>query len=155
MSNLLVAMAGADYIHDAAGLMEADLTVSFEKLVVDNEILGMCSRVLEGIVVNDDTLATELMIRKGPGEDFIAEEHTVKHMRGEFFTPDIACRSKRRDGRNGTGARTNAKEIVSALRQTPPRKQLPRNVREEIIAKYPGIIGVADAASAVVQDRTY
>jgi len=39
MSSLLVAMSGANYIHDIAGLMEEDLTVSYEKLVMDNEIL--------------------------------------------------------------------------------------------------------------------
>jgi len=49
MSSLLVAMSGANYIHDVAGLLESDLTVAYEKLVVDNEILGMCQRVLRGI----------------------------------------------------------------------------------------------------------
>jgi trimethylamine--corrinoid protein Co-methyltransferase len=68
MSSLLVAMSGANYIHDIAGLMETDLTVSYQKLVVDNEILGMCQRVLRGIEVNDETLATDLMMRSGgPG----------------------------------------------------------------------------------------
>ena len=35
MSSLLMAMSGANYIHDMAGLMEADLTVSYEKLAMD------------------------------------------------------------------------------------------------------------------------
>ena len=77
MSSLLVAMSGANYIHDIAGLMEEDLTVSYEKLVVDNEILGMCQRVLRGINVTDETLATDLIIEKGPGAHFMAEDHTV------------------------------------------------------------------------------
>ena len=35
ISNLLVALAGGDFIHDAAGLMEFALTVSKEKLVIE------------------------------------------------------------------------------------------------------------------------
>ena len=88
-------MSGANYIHDIAGLMESDLTVSYEKLAMDNEILGMCQRVLRGIEVNDETLATELMIERGPGKDFMTEEHTLQHMREEFFVSQLANRQKR------------------------------------------------------------
>ena len=90
MSSLLVAMSGANYIHDIAGLMETDLTVAYEKLVMDNEILGMTQRVLRGIEVTDDTLATDLIIEKGPAKDYLVEEHTIKYMRGEFYDPTIS-----------------------------------------------------------------
>jgi len=95
ISNLLVSMSGANFIHDAIGLMEFDLTVSYEKMVLDNEITGMCSRVLKGIEVNDETLAVDLICKAGPGGNFVSEMHTVEHMRKEFFQPEIADRKKR------------------------------------------------------------
>ena len=95
MMNLLVAMSGANYIHDAAGLMEFDLTVSYEKLVIDDDIIGMCFRVLRGIEVNDETLGLDLIEEVGPGGDFLAQEHTVAHMRSEFFEPKITDREHR------------------------------------------------------------
>ena len=95
MMNLLVAMSGANYIHDAAGLMEFDLTVSYEKLVIDDDIIGMCFRVLRGIEVNDETLGLDLIDEVGPGGDFLAQEHTVAHMRSEFFEPKITDREHR------------------------------------------------------------
>ena len=95
MMNLLVAMSGANYIHDAAGLMEFDLTVSYEKLVIDDDIIGMCLRVLRGIEVNDETLGLDLIEEIGPGADFLAQEHTVAHMRSEFFEPKITDREHR------------------------------------------------------------
>jgi trimethylamine--corrinoid protein Co-methyltransferase len=49
ITNLLVAMAGGNYIHDAAGLLEFCLTASLEKYVIDDEILGMTKRALKGI----------------------------------------------------------------------------------------------------------
>ncbi len=139
MSSLLVAMSGANYIHDIAGLMEADLTVAYEKLALDNEILGMCRRVLRGIEVSDETLATDLIIEKGPGSDYVAEEHTVRHMRGEFFVPRLANRSKRKT----TGpspedsALSRAVAEVARIRQAPVREQLSESVRQEIRKAFP------------------
>ncbi len=96
MSSLLVAMSGANYIHDIAGLMESDLTVSYEKLVVDNEILGMCQRVLRGIEVSDETLGLEMILEKGPAKDYMLEPHTIAHMRDEFYVPEVTNREKRK-----------------------------------------------------------
>ena len=140
MSSLLVGMAGADYIHDAAGLMEADLTVSYEKLVMDNEILGMCQRVLRGIEVTDETLATELIVEKGPGEHFVAEEHTVRHMREEFFVPRLANRSKRKGPNSNDDALSRARKFVKEIRETDHASPLQPEVREEILGKFPEIV---------------
>jgi len=93
MSNLLVGMSGANYIHDAAGLFDSDLSISYDKLVVDNEILGMCDRVLRGIEVSDETLAVDLIEKVGPGGNFLTEEHTLLNMMDEYFTPPIADRT--------------------------------------------------------------
>ncbi len=139
MSSLLVAMSGANYIHDIAGLMEFDLTVSYEKLVLDNEILGMCQRVLRGIEVNDDTLAVNLMIEKGPGKDFLTEEHTVKYMRQEFFMPRLANREKREAFQPGTDALGRARQFVRKVRESDHESRLPPEVRKSVLAAFPEI----------------
>lgn len=120
ISNLLVALAGGDFIHDAAGLMEFALTVSKEKLVLDNEILGMVSRAVKGFVVNEDTLALETIKNAGPGGNFIAERHTRKHMYKEHYFPQLSNREKR-DQWTQHGSKTTAqlahekvKEILSS-----------------------------------------
>jgi len=140
MSSLLVAMSGANYIHDAAGLMEADLTVSYEKLVIDNEILGMCQRVLRGIEVNDDTLAADLIIEKGPGRDFLVEKHTIDHMRGEFFMPELANRRKRGTDGAKDDALTRAKRFVYEIRSKRPEGCLDKSARERILGEFPEIV---------------
>jgi trimethylamine--corrinoid protein Co-methyltransferase len=139
MSSLLVAMSGANYIHDIAGLMEADLTVSYEKMVMDNEILGMCRRVMEGIEVSDETLAADLIIEKGPGKDYLDSEHTVRHMRGEFYEPTISNREKRDGALRGQDALVQAKERVAELRSRDPESLLPKEIRERILAAYPSV----------------
>ncbi len=95
MGSLLVALSGANYIHDAAGLMEFDMTASFEKLIIDNEILARNHRVLRGIEVTDDTLAVDLMLEVGPGNDYLGQEHTIEYMRSEFAPTTISDRNSR------------------------------------------------------------
>ena len=139
MSSVLVAMSGANYIHDAAGLMEFDLTVSYEKLVMDNEILGMCQRVLRGIEVSDDTLATELLISKGPGQDYLAEEHTVMHMREEFFVPRLANRQKRDQFDPNETALARARAFVQEVRTRGYESRLSADARKQILEGFPEI----------------
>lgn len=136
LSSVLVAMSGANYIHDIAGLMEEDLTVSYEKLVVDNEILGMCQRVLRGIEVNDDTLATDMLIEKGPAQDYLAEEHTVRHMRNEFFMPKLANRDKREMMMPGSDALARARKFVADVRAEESASCLEDSVRDAVLGKY-------------------
>ena len=140
MSSLLVAMSGANYIHDIAGLMETDLTVSYDKLVMDNEILGMCQRVLCGIEVNDDTLATELLIEKGPGNDFLAEEHTVRHMRSEFYMPKLANRQKRECMESDGDALARARAFVEQIRQQQQESRLNAGLRTEVLDRFGAIV---------------
>ncbi len=137
MSSMLVAMSGANYIHDIAGLMEFDLTVSYEKMVIDNEILGMTQRVLRGMEVNDDTLGLDMILDKGPGENYISEPHTVEHMRDEFFTPELSNRCDREDYCLDDNAEARARKVVESVRSSEKESQLSEDVRSEIAEKFP------------------
>lgn len=140
MSSLLVALSGANYIHDIAGLMEFDLTVSYEKLVMDNEILGMCQRVLRGIEVNDETLATDLIIEKGPGKDFLTADHTLKYMREEFFMPQLANRAKRDESGTALSALEKARQFVADIRNSAVGRRLGEEQRKHIMKRFPEIL---------------
>jgi trimethylamine--corrinoid protein Co-methyltransferase len=140
MSSLLVAMSGANYIHDIAGLMEADLTVSYEKLVMDNEILGMCQRVLRGIEVDDERLGTDLIIEKGPAQDFLAEEHTIRYMRSEFFQPRLANREKRDTYTPDDSALARAEAQVREMRAAEAASCLDPDLRARILEGFDEIV---------------
>jgi len=117
MMNLLVAMSGANYIHDAAGLMEFDLTASYEKMVIDDEIIGRCLRVLRGIEVNEDTIALDLMLEVQSGRtNFLEEEHTIRYMRTEFAPNTISDREHREEWETSGAKDTQARAHEVALR---------------------------------------
>ena len=91
-SNLAVAMAGADCVHLAAGMLDSGNSISYEQYVIDNEIIGMIQRILTGIKVNEATLGLDVIEKVGPGGHYILEDHTVDHMMDEFFYPDLSVR---------------------------------------------------------------
>jgi trimethylamine--corrinoid protein Co-methyltransferase len=139
MSNLLVSMSGAHYIHDSAGLIESELTVSYEKLVVDNEILGMTRRVLRGIEVDEETLALDSILSKGPNDHFAMDEHTALRMLGEFYLPPLANRDRREMMTAGDDAQARARRFVEEVRKQPTESVLDSALRARILAAFPEI----------------
>jgi trimethylamine---corrinoid protein Co-methyltransferase len=87
-----VVEAGANHVSCGAGFIDFVLTVSFEQYVIDNEIIGMVKRMKRGFDVNRDTMGLEMIKKVGPGGNFMAEEHTVRHMRAELYQPTLSDR---------------------------------------------------------------
>jgi trimethylamine--corrinoid protein Co-methyltransferase len=141
VTNLLVAMAGGNYIHDAAGLLEFCLTASLEKYVIDDEILGMTKRVLKGVEVTPDSLAFDVMKKIGPGGHFVSSRHTRKFMRKEQFLPKISDRSTRKEWLNNGSPDTRKKAMqrVEEILGTPALPVPPSKVMERIRSDIRGI----------------
>ncbi|MHC4458431.1 MAG: trimethylamine methyltransferase family protein [Planctomycetota bacterium] len=131
---LTVALAGGNYIHDAAGLMESCLLCSYEQYVIDNEMLGMVARVLEGIRVTPDTLSFEQIKEVGPRGNFMGLRHTLNHIRSEHYLPRLFDR-KTYDSWEAAGAkdiREVAREKAREILATHQVEPLPPEVNEEL-----------------------
>jgi trimethylamine--corrinoid protein Co-methyltransferase len=74
-------LSGTNFILHSAGLLENYMTMSFEKFVCDDEMLGMVKAYMQGFQVNDETLAVDPLLSVGSGGNFIAHEHTFTHMK--------------------------------------------------------------------------
>lgn len=135
---LLSAMAGANYIHDAAGLLESGLTISLQTYVIDNEIIGMIKRVVRGIEIDPDTLALECIKDVGPGGNYLGEEHTNEYMRSEFYYPTLGDRRPRGlwegDGSLPTEerARRKALDYLKNHKPLPVDADVDRKIRSEL-----------------------
>jgi len=84
-----VALAGATYISAIGGFLESVCALSFEKFVIDDEVIGMVKRVLRGIDTDSEHCALDLISSVGPGGTFLAEDHTINHMRRDFFSSSV------------------------------------------------------------------
>ena len=131
---LTVALAGGNYIHDAAGLMESCLLTSYEQYVIDNEMLGMVARVLEGIRVTPDTLSFDQIKEIGPRGNFMGLHHTLNHIRNEHYLPRLFDRTTY-DTWHERGAkdiREVAREKAREILATHQVEPLPKEVQEEL-----------------------
>ena len=94
MMNLLSAtVAHGNFILHAVGILEDFNCVSYEKLIIDNEMIGMVKRIRRGIEVNDDTLAFDVIEEVGPQGEFLTTDHTFDFFRQEFFFPKVSDRT--------------------------------------------------------------
>ncbi len=92
-SIMAAALSGANLIHDC-GYMEYGATSSLELLVMDDEIIGHVRRVVEGIKVDEETLAIDVIKEVGPGAQFLTHTHTFEHFRKETWMPSLINRQR-------------------------------------------------------------
>jgi trimethylamine--corrinoid protein Co-methyltransferase len=101
MTLLPPALAGVDLIN--LSTLETKMTFSLEQLIVDETVLSAIGRYLQGITVDDETLALDLIHQIGPGGAFVAADHTLRHFRDELLVPGL-IRHQRREVWEAAGA---------------------------------------------------
>ena len=80
----------ASMVHHAAGWLEGGLTGSFEKMIIDAEMLQMMAEFLCPIEVDEETLAFEAIAEVGPGGHFFGAQHTLERYETAFYEPLVS-----------------------------------------------------------------
>ena len=83
-------MGGVNLLMHGAGWMEGGLQASFEKMVLDADLLAMVTDFLKPLRVDVEELAIEAMREVGPGGHFFGAAHTQSRYRNAFFAPMIS-----------------------------------------------------------------
>jgi trimethylamine--corrinoid protein Co-methyltransferase len=83
-------MGGCNLLMHGAGWMEGGLQASFEKMVLDADLLAMVAEFLRPAVVDRDTLALDAIREVGPAGHFFGAAHTQSRYRTAFFAPAIS-----------------------------------------------------------------
>lgn len=84
---LLTVLAGFNFITYALGAIDLSLSISYEKIITDHDLIGMVERLVKGVNVSDETLALDIIDEIGPGGHFLAHKHTRDHHAKEHFIP--------------------------------------------------------------------
>jgi trimethylamine--corrinoid protein Co-methyltransferase len=84
---IILAAASKVNIVSGPGMLASENCQSLEKLVIDNELCGTAYRLIEDITVDEIALATDLIIKIGPGGHFLSEKHTRENFLKEQFMP--------------------------------------------------------------------
>lgn len=95
LNGILPALAGANML-SGAGCIEGAITVSYEQLVIDDEIFGMIFRAVKGIEVDEERLAINVIAKVAhEASNFLQQMHTLKHFRQEYYLPKLSDRTSR------------------------------------------------------------
>jgi trimethylamine--corrinoid protein Co-methyltransferase len=131
---ILAALAGVNMV-SGAGMMDFESCQSFEKLVIDAEIIGMAKRLVAGIQARDDPIALTLMRQLGHRADYLAQEHTLRWFQEEFYIPSEVIDRGSLDAWKARGAKSafeRARDRVDRLLATYQPPSLPDGLQDEI-----------------------
>ncbi len=137
MSTLLPVLAGADIVYQA-GSLQGGMAASFEELIIDDEICRAVLKAVQGIEVNDETLAVDVINKVGSTGHFLAEKHTLKHFKDVLFFPELSDRNsydawKKKGGKSMIKrAREKAEQILRDHWPTPLDKDVQKEISEII-----------------------
>jgi trimethylamine--corrinoid protein Co-methyltransferase len=133
-------MAGVNVLYQGAGWLEGGLTASFEKLMIDAELLQLMSEVLQPVVVDEASLALPAIADVGPGGHFFGTPHTLERFETAFYRPLVS------DWRNfetwfEDGARTATDRAADAWRrlldegEDPPLDEAAREAIDDFVER--------------------
>ncbi len=135
MGATLAALAGINNI-SGPGMLDFESCQSLEKLVLDNEICGMCLRLLEGIEPKEDFPAIPIFQELLNEKHLLISKHTRRYLREEHFFPgpviDRANRARWKD-EGGLTLQERAHNEVDNLLKTYNPTGLPEEVKKELI----------------------
>jgi trimethylamine--corrinoid protein Co-methyltransferase len=131
-SVLMALQSGTNLVHDV-GYLEAGLSCSPEMMVYTCDMISMLRRFEKGVVINDDSLAQEVIHAVGPGGNFMIEDHTLEHFR-EFWDPAFFSRLRfdawKEDGAMSLDQRVREKtvELMDKAKGSPLQDSLAEEV---------------------------
>ena len=83
-------MGGVSLLYQGAGWLEGGLTASFEKLILDAEMLQMMAEVLVPFTVDEAEIGLAAMAEVGPGGHHFATSHTLERYEHAFYRPILS-----------------------------------------------------------------
>ena len=117
-------LAGANFVHQSAGWLEGGLVMGYEKFVIDADHLGMLVRLMQGLVVDDDSLAADGFREAGPGTAHLGTAHTLGHFATANFDSALADTSSfeqwTEDGAQDMARRANGRWKQALADYEPP-----------------------------------
>jgi trimethylamine--corrinoid protein Co-methyltransferase len=85
LSLMTALLHGANIVHDV-GFMDSGLQGSLQLQVIANDSLGFLRAMTRGVMVNDETLALDVIEELGPTGDYLTHPHTLRHLKEPFYS---------------------------------------------------------------------
>jgi len=103
LNALPLSLAGANMIFGAGGI-DSGLAFDYAKLIMDHECICHIRKLLEGVRVDNETMALDLIHDIGPGGTFLVHRHTLERARSQSAV-HLFDRGTRKDWMEKTGGK--------------------------------------------------
>jgi len=133
-------MGGVNLLLHGTGWLEGGLLTSYEKFVIDADLLNMVTEMLRPVTVDDASLAVEAIAEVGPAGHFFGSPHTQERYASEHFQPMVSAWSNYETWQEKGGLETHqraerlAQEIIDA-HEEPPMREERRNELDEFLER--------------------
>jgi trimethylamine--corrinoid protein Co-methyltransferase len=136
MQNLMMGMlAGAHLLNEAVGILDNILTVSYEKTIIDGELISRVKRIMQGIDGADREISIETIQETGHGGNYLIHESTLNRFRDRWRSQHSFC------GSYSDWEKEGARDIVQRANQaykkiltTAPDSLIDQALEEELEA---------------------
>lgn len=126
LSTFMACISMADMLL-GVGFLHGSRIWSYEQMLMDCEIYDIVHKMMQGIPVNEETLAMDAIRAVGPGGNFLAQKHTRRHMRDLYMPRYMDRRPYNEWAEKGDGARDWAhQQAVQILESHQPETLEPQ-----------------------------
>jgi trimethylamine--corrinoid protein Co-methyltransferase len=138
LTTAVTALAGGQFNHHTAGMLESLLAVAYEQYVIDDDINGQVMRLVRGLEVTDESLSVDVIhdVCHGDGH-YLGHPQTLRLMNTEYHYPHTANRASRADWEAAGGqdmrekARQQAHETLASFFPRIVPEPVDRSIRAE------------------------
>ena len=89
-SLLLTALMDVDVTSQSAGSLENLMTISFEKTIIDDEVIARVRRIIAGLRIDEETFSMDLIKEVEHGGSFLMHKSTLKNYRKSGWQPSVS-----------------------------------------------------------------
>ncbi|WP_457553387.1 trimethylamine methyltransferase family protein [Desulfobacula sp.] len=91
MQNMLMGLlTGGHMVEQVFGVLDAIMTISYEKFIIDEEILSRVIRICDGVDTLDSEMSLDVIKEVGPGGSYLSHADTFKRFRNQWL-PTVSC----------------------------------------------------------------
>ncbi len=125
---------GANIVHDV-GFMDSGLQASLQLMTVCDDFIGFLRAATAGVVVNDETLALDVIEELGPTGDYLSHDHTMAHYREPYYS-NLAEKGVYAQWQNkgGMAMEARAAQSIDKILATHQPQPLPDDVQQALKA---------------------
>jgi trimethylamine--corrinoid protein Co-methyltransferase len=140
MTLLPTFLAGTNFVMHAAGWLEGGLVSSYEKFIVDIELLRMLRHEFLPLEIDEESLAFGAHQEVGAGGHFLGAAHTLERFRECFYRPLLSStenfdRWSRNGGLDATARAANIWRATLEAYEQPPLDDAVREQLDEYVVR--------------------